>query len=160
MIMKKNRFLTNMLILLFGILVFNSCNEEENDKTGFVTFGANYHIANCLSTVTIYIDDENIGTLTKPTDTIINCGEESNITKELPIGIYSYKVEIFSERGPDCTKDITGTFKIFENQCEKIFIDYLQVFANQSECDQDVIISETEYLNAPNDPFTIIKIEI
>lgn len=161
--MKKNKFLTGILIFILGISIFNSCNKDKKDKTGFVTFGANYDIVNCISTVTIYIDNENIGTLNNPTNSIIDCGEESNITKELSIGEHSYNIEIRPENGTDgagCMKDINGTFIVSENKCEKIFIDYLQVFGTQSDCDQNVIISETQYQSAPNAPLTITEMKI
>jgi len=158
--MKKYRLVISTLIIFFGISIFNSCDKTEDSKTGFVTFGANYHIINCISTVTIYVDNEKIGTLTNPTDTIIDCGEESNITKELSIGEHSYKIEIRPASGTGCTKDIDGTFTISENECEKVFIDYLEVFSTQSDCDQNVIISETEYQNAPSDPFSITEMTI
>jgi len=96
-----------------------------------VTFGANYHIINCISAVTIYINNDKIETLTNPEDTIIVCGEESYITKELTPGIHSYKVEIRSEVGIGCTKDINGTFTISEDECKKNFIDYLEVLNTQ-----------------------------
>lgn len=158
--MKKNRLLISALIILLGFGIFNSCDKEEDKATGFVTFGANYHIINCISNVTIYVDNEKIGTLTNPTDTIIDCGEESNITKEFTIGNHSYKVEIRPETGTGCTKDINGTFTISENDCEKIFINYLEVFSSQSDCDKNVIISSTEYQNAPNDPLSITEMTI
>lgn len=110
--------------------------------------------------MTIYIDNENIGMLENSADTISDCGEEFNITKELSVGEHSYKVEIRPESGNGCTKDINGTLTISENKCEKIFIDYLQIFSSQSDCDQNVIISETEYRDAISDPFSITKIEI
>ena len=158
--MKMHKLVINTLIIFLGFTIVNSCDKAESDKTGFVTFGANYHIINCVSTVTIYIDNKNVGTLNNPTDSISDCGEESNITKKLSIGAHSYKVEIRPESGTGCTKDINGTFTISENGCEKFFIDYLKVFSNQSDCDQNVIISETEYQNAPNDPFTITDMKI
>ncbi len=126
--MKKNLFFKNLLIFILGITIFSACTKEENDKKGFVTFGANYHIINCITNVTIYVDHKKIGTLKNPTNTIKNCGEDTNITKELPIGKHSYKVEIRPEMGIGCTKDITGTFTISKDQCKKIFIDYLKVF--------------------------------
>jgi len=157
--MKKYLLLTSSLIILLGIIIIQSCNKVE-DETGFVTFGANYHIINCISNVMIYVDNEKIGTLTNSTDTIIDCGEESNITKELTIGDHSYKIEIRPETGTGCTKDIIGTFTIIKNECEKIFIDYLELFNNQSDCDQSVIISPSEFQNAPNDPFSITGMTI
>lgn len=158
--MKKYRLLKSVLIIFLGISIFESCNQKEDKETGFVTFGANYHIINCISKVTIYIDNVKIGTLINPTDTIKDCGEDSNITKELAVGNHSYKIEIRSETGTGCTKDINGVFTISKNKCEKIFIDYLKVFNNQSDCDQNVIISPTEYQSAPNDPFSITEMTI
>ncbi len=117
-------------------------------------------LINCISNVTIYIDNVKVGTLINPTDTIKDCGEESNITKELTVGNHSYKIEIRPETGTGCTKDINGTLTISKNKCEKVFIDYLKVFSNQSDCDQNVIVSPTEYQNAPNDPFSITEITI
>ena len=58
---------------------------------------------------------------------IDNCGEFENITKEISIGKHSYKVEIRPDNGAGCTKDISGTFEISENECKKIFIDYFQI---------------------------------
>lgn len=158
--MKKFRLVIHTLVIFLGLVTINSCDKADNDKKGFVTFGANYHIINCVTTVTIYVDDKNMGTLENPANSIMDCGEESNITKELSVGEHSYKIEIRPEIGSGCTKDIMGTFTISENSCEKIFIDYLQVFDGHFDCDQDVIISETEYKNAPNDPVTIAKIKI
>ncbi len=158
--MKKYILIISTLIVLFGGLILNSCNKPEDNKTGFVTFGANYHTINCISTVTIYVDNKQIGTLTSPTDTIISCGEKFNITKELSVGEHSYKIEIRPECGTGCTKDINKTFTISENNCEKVFIDYLKLFNNQTACSQNVIVSQTEYQNAPNDLFSIIEMTI
>lgn len=157
--MRQYRFLKSILIIILVISIFHSC-ENTTDESAFVTFGANYDIMNCISDVTIYVDNEKVGKLTHATDTIRNCGENGNITKELMIGIHSYKIEIRSETDTGCTKDINGTFSISKNECKKIFIDYNDVFNNQSVCDQNVIISPTEYENAPNDPLTIMEMTI
>ena len=118
--------------------------KKENEE-GYVTFGANYHTVNCISTVTMFLDGENIGTLQNPADAISECGEEKNLTKKILVGEHSYRVEI---RG--CfTKDITGTFVVSENECKKIFIDYYKIFGNQSNCDPNVIIDEEEYFKVP-----------
>lgn len=155
------RKLTIFALFLWGIFTLNSCDKPHNEKTGFVTFGANYHVINCISTVTIYVDNKKIGTLTTPTNAITDCGEAPNITKELAVGDHSYKIEIRPESGSaGCSKDINGVFTITENECEKIFIDYQKIFNNSSNCDQQVIISPTEYQNAPNDPFSITEMRI
>jgi len=98
------RFLKIALIILISSSIFNSC-KESTDDSAFVTFGANYHIMNCISNVTIYVENESIGKLTRSTDTIINCGDENNITKELTLGSHSYKIEIRPQSGSGCTKE-------------------------------------------------------
>lgn len=126
----KHGFISNFLIGFLLFSLFNSCDKTEIEKKGFVTFGANFHVVNCITTVTIFIENENVGTLTNFTNSINDCGEESNITRELSVGDYSYKVEIRPLSGSGCTKDIIGNFTISENQCEKVFIDYIEVFNN------------------------------
>ena len=98
---------------------------EKNE--GFVTFGANYHVMNCQSTVTVFLDGEKIGVLQSPVDIINDCGEEWNLNRKIAVGAHSYRVEI---RG-GCIKDVAGTFVVSENECIKIFIDYHQIFNPQ-----------------------------
>ena len=132
------------VIFINGVQVY--CHNNNENKEGYVTFGANYHVINCMSKVTVFLDGENIGTLQKSVDAILECGEPENLTKKISKGEHTYRIEI---RGC-CTKDISGTFVVSENECKKIFIDYYQLFANQPSCDQNVIISAKEYENAPN----------
>jgi hypothetical protein len=109
-----------------GLIFFvSSCDENlNNQKKGSVTFGANYHVINCITTVTIFLDGKNIGTLQHSVDAIENCGEDGNITKKVSIGEHSYKVEFRSgSGGSECTKDISGIFEISEDECKTIFID-------------------------------------
>ena len=130
--MKTIKVVGALLVVLVLTLSVSSCGEEQNDqKKGSVTFGANYHTINCITTVTIFLDEENIGTLQHPVDAIDNCGEAENITKEISSGKHSYKVEIRPESGSGCTKDISGTFEISENECMKVFIDYSQINFNE-----------------------------
>ena len=127
--MKTKRLIATIIIVFIGLTILSSsCNKDKTNKTGFVTFGANYNIINCITTVTIYVDNINIGTLKNFTDTISDCGEKSNITKELTVGEHSYKVEIRPKDGTGCTKDIYGSFTIKENECKKIFIDYKTIW--------------------------------
>jgi len=113
-------------------VVFISCSSDNvgkiEDRTGIVTFGANFHIINCITTVTIFLDSENIGTLQNPVDAIADCEETGNLTKEISVGKHTYRIEIRPLLGEGCKKDITGTFVISENECKKIFVDFLQVF--------------------------------
>ncbi|MCT4639410.1 MAG: hypothetical protein N4A72_17025 [Bacteroidales bacterium] len=156
----KLKYTNNIISLLLAIIILSACNDNDDKKTGYVTFGANYDIINCLSTATIFIDNKSIGVLNSPTSSISDCGEQSNLTTELVTGMHVYKIEIRPKEGAEFTKDINGMFTISEGECEKIFIDYQQVFKNPSGCDMDVIISETEYQNAPKDPLTIDYIRI
>lgn len=139
--------------------MLSTCDDDKDEGKGFVTFGANYHVINCISTVTIYLDDKQIGTLENPTDTILDCNEPGNITKEVSAGTHLFKVEIRSEGG-GCTKDIVGVFDIAENECQKIFIDYRYLFNKENDCDQVVIISEDEYKNAPDSQVSISDMTI
>jgi hypothetical protein len=141
-------------IFINGVQVYR--HNDNGSKEGYVTFGANYHLINCPSKVTIFLDGENIGTLQRPVNAIFECGEEENITKKILAGNHTYRVEIQGCGG----KNFTGAFTVPENECRKIFIDYYQIFGNQSKCNQDVVISQTEYENAPNHPLSIIDMKI
>jgi len=157
--MKNKKLIISGLICLGLTFIFSTCKDKvEEKKEGIVTFGANYHIINTPTTVTIFLDGENIGTLQKPIALINDCEEEGNITKTVEIGEHTYKIEIRSVFGEDCFKDLSGTFMIAEGECKKIFIDYSQIFDN--DCDQNVIICEKEFENAPDDPFSIIDMII
>ena len=116
-----------LLIVSIIMILLVSCDNDDSKTKGSVTFGANYGIINCITTVTVYIDNENIGNLSIPTDTITDCGLTGNITKDLTVGYHDYVVEIRPEIGTGCTKDISGSFEIYENECTKIFIDYLTI---------------------------------
>ncbi|NDW19073.1 hypothetical protein D0T53_09125 [Dysgonomonas sp. 216] len=157
--MKKTTFFIYLVTCVTLVFTTLSCDDDDDkDKPkGFVTFGANYNIVNCPTTVTIYLDGKKIGTLSDPVDNISDCDQEGTIAKEISVGEHSYKVEIRSES--NClTKDLTGKVVIFEDECEKIFIDYSQIF--DDVCNQDVIIDENEYEDAPNDRFAIHNMEI
>jgi len=112
------------LVILF---VAGSYTKEES-LYGSVTFGANYHVINCLVTVTIYIDHQKIGKLESYTNPLADCYQPDCITRTLPPGPHTYQVEIRGETGNTCMKDISGSFEIFENECERIFIDFFQIY--------------------------------
>ena len=111
--------------ILFLISIF-SCSKDDTKK-GTATFGANYNVINCITTVTVFIDGEKLGKLTFYTDTILYCGQPENLNKQLSVGPHDYKVEIRPITGIGCTKDIIGTISIIENECTKIFIDYRKI---------------------------------
>ncbi len=112
-----------LFIPIFLILIF-SCESENLNGNGTVTFGANFHIIDCISYVTVYVDDIELGTLQNSTNEITECNAPENLSKELTAGKHSYLVEIRPPIGTGCTKDISGTFTLVDNECEKIFIDY------------------------------------
>jgi hypothetical protein len=153
----SNLRLVKIIILL--IFAFSSCDENKNNN-GFVTFGANFNIINCISNITIYLDDKNTGTLQNPTDTIRDCGQEDCITREISVGKHSYKIEIQPESDVLYPLHIKDSFEIKENDCKKIFIDYLTLWNNSLDCNKKVIISDNEYKNAPDDPFMLGAMEI
>ena len=161
---KKNPFLrkvaVEMLCLVVISVVCSACYSGETKK-GYVTFGANSHVINCISQITVFLDDENIGTLQGSVDSISDCGMSGNLTKETFVGEHIYRVEVRPANGGEgcLKKDITGTFRVSEGECTTVFIDYYQLLGNNS-CDQDVIISETEYKNAPNDSLKILDMKI
>jgi len=92
--------------------------------------------------------------LQRPVNAISECGEIGTLTKKIPIGEHTYRIEIQGS----CEKNITGTFVVSENECEKIFIDYYQIF--NTNCDKDVIISQREYENTQNQRVAIIDMKI
>lgn len=143
-------------LFMCSVLLFASCAEIKKTEKATVTFGANSHLVNCTSTVSIYLNGGYIGTLENSVDTIADCNETGCMTKQIAPGEHSYKIEI---RG-GCIKDVYGTFTVFENECKKILVDYLQIFNNQNECDKDVIISDAEYETAPNAAVSIVDMEI
>ena len=163
--MKRNKSIIGLLICLGLAFVFSSC---EDKKEAYVTFGANYHVLNCPVTVTVFLNGENIGTLQNSVDAINDCGEAGNITKKIGVGTHNFDVVAISSYDTNdflyenlngingCTKYFKGTFTVSENECKKIFFD----FDNQSNCNQNVIISKTEYENAPNDFLEIIDMKI
>lgn len=120
----KKFFILATVISFAAIWV--GCSKDES-KNGSVTFGANYDVINCMTTVTIFIDGNKIGKLESPIHEITNCGQPENITKEIPAGEHSYKVEIRPLEGSGCTKDLSGTVLIKENECTKVFIDYFKI---------------------------------
>jgi len=141
------------VIFINGVQVY--CHNDGKKEEGYVTFGANYHIINAPTTVTVFLDGENIGTLQNSVDAISECGEERNLTKKISVGEHIYRVEIRPAGNQtqgviQTVKVVNGTFTVTKNECKKIFIDYYQIFGNQSNCDRDVIISKTEYENAPD----------
>jgi len=121
--MKKLAF--SIILCLFLIIGF-TCNKSVTPK-GTVSFGANYGVINCITSVTIYVDNNKIGVLGSTIDNITDCGQNGTITKDLSVGQHSYKVEIRPLSGIGCTKDITGTIQIVENECSKVFIDYYTI---------------------------------
>jgi len=114
-------------ILSASFLVITiSCDKIETKK-GKVSFGANYGVINCPTNVTIYVDNKNIGILESPIENLTDCGQAGSLTKDLSIGQHNYKVEIRPLSGVGCTKDLTGSIQIDENECTKVFVDFYTI---------------------------------
>ena len=114
-----------VFVILIGLLAI-TCDKIDNKK-GTVAFGANYHVIDCITTVTVFIDDEKLGTLTSYVDRINDCQQAGTLTKDLSVGKHSYKVEIRPLAGTGTTKDLTGTIQMDENDCIIVFIDYYTI---------------------------------
>ena len=77
-------------------------------------------------------------------------------------------LNITQQGGPNlanciCYTNVSYTInEIFENEVNVIFINGEQVYCHnsQSNCDKNVIISQIEYENAPNDPVSIVDMKI
>jgi hypothetical protein len=121
----RKHFITG---LFFLFVVFSSCTKS---GTGNVSFGANYDLINCITTVKVYVDGEMKGKLENPSHTITDCNQPQNLNLVLPTGIHHYRVEIRPLEGTGCSKDIEGSFRLNENDCKKIFIDYTKIEWNK-----------------------------
>ncbi len=119
--MKLFKYAISGLFLLFFLF---SCIKP---GTGAVSFGANYDIINCITTVTIYVDGENMGQLKNPSMGVSSCNQPENLNLKLPAGDHHYRIEIRPLEGTGYSKDIVGNFKLNENDCIKIFIDYAKI---------------------------------
>jgi hypothetical protein len=121
----KSKFLLSIISIFFILTI--SCDNEDLNGEGTVTFGANFHIIDCITYVTVYVDGEELGTLQNSTTEITECNSPENLSKDLPAGKHNYLVEIRPDLGTGCTKDISGSFTLVDNECEKIFIDYNEI---------------------------------
>ena len=117
--------LNNLFILFILLTLITSC--EKQDNVGQVTFGANYHVINCITTVDIYIDEQYLGQLQNFTNEITKCDQPENLSKKLSTGDHSYKIEIRPLQGVGCTKDILGEFSLSKNECYIVFVDYFKI---------------------------------
>ncbi len=89
-----------------------------------------------------------------------------NVTHSLVNGV----LNITQQGSPNqancvCHSDVSYTIEgISQSEVNVIFINSEQVYChndnNQSNCDKDVIISQTEFQNAPNDLYEILDVEI
>lgn len=115
------------ILPLFLLLIAFTCDKIET-KEGTVSFGANYGVINCPTTVTIYVDSKKIGVLEAPLDNLATCGQIGSLTKDISFGQHTYKAEIRPPTGVGCTKDLTGTFQVNEeNKCAKLFFDFYTI---------------------------------
>jgi hypothetical protein len=119
--MKKLSF---WILPLFLLLIAFTCDKIQT-KEGTVSFAANYGVINCPTTVTIYVDSKKIGVLESSLDNLSTCGQIGSLTQDISFGQHTYKAEIRSLTGVGCTKDLTGTFQLNEeNKCAKLFFDF------------------------------------
>jgi hypothetical protein len=119
--MKKIGFF--LLSVIFLVLI--TC-DKISIKKGSVSFAASYEIIDDPSTVKVFVDDINIGILVSPVDTLSNSGQSISLTKELPIGQHSYDIQIVPLSQVGCFRNLTGTFQVYENECTKVYRDFIK----------------------------------
>ena len=123
----KNRILCFIVIILVAV----SCNKnDDKEEFGQMSFASNYHIINCIAKVSVYIDDAYIADITMPSDSIIACGLDGNVTKQVNVGLHTYKVLIGENENGECYEEVTGTVQVSADECKKIFIDLKPLFDN------------------------------
>ena len=130
------------LIILLTIGMFMlACNKEDDNTTnngsspsnptkGQVTFAANFEEANCPTETSVYINDTTLlGIITISHDTVIECGIEGNLTKELDPGIYDFKIQIIADI-PHGTQEVTfdQSINILAGECKKMYLNCSQFF--------------------------------
>lgn len=119
--MRKKLFL---IIISFVLTIAISCENDEEEQYGTVTFGANYHIVNSSIKVSVIVDRKILSSTLSSTNEINECGAEGNFTYDFEPGEHSYIVKIKKENGEPYMDDLTGTFNIEAEDCEKILIDF------------------------------------
>lgn len=117
------RFLVGIVFLT----AWYSCEDPDDDNMGTVLFAANYHVINCITEPRVYIDEEYVGTITIPADSVVECNSESGVRKDLELGLHSYKIEIRPLGGSGCLSDIEGEIWVEQGTCETVFVDYFEI---------------------------------
>lgn len=116
-----------LLLAIVSMLLLSACEDESSEQMGTVTFGANYGIVNCPVTVEVFIESGYAGEITFTSDTLTTCDLPGNVTKELSVATYAYRVEIRPLSGTGCMKDVTGRVEIRKDHCTKVFIDFREI---------------------------------
>ncbi len=131
-IIKMKKFILSPILLAF--VLFLSCeSNNENEKFGQMSFASNYHIINCITKVSVYIDDVYIADITEPSDSILTCGINGNVTKQVIVGTHTYKVLIGNDENEACYKEVTGSVEISSNECKTFFINVREIFDNHGK---------------------------
>ncbi len=118
----------NMLLsLLVVVLGLVSCVKNNDENYGQMSFASNYNIVNCALKVSVYIDDIYVGDISQPSDSIVACGLQGNVTKSVSVGEHTYKIVLSGDSDEGCSGEMTGSVQVEENECEKIFINVADV---------------------------------
>ena len=118
------------ILFLYFLLIGNGCKKEKKDEKGNVTFGANYQTINTSVKVSISIDGIDKGALTNFCNAVVECNANGNITVELETGDHTYAVDIVEIATNGQLANLTGSFNIENEECEKIFIDCTKIQIN------------------------------
>jgi len=110
-----------ILLFVVAVTILSGCESNNND-IGEVSFYTDAQAwLNCGPFgVHVYIDGEKKGTLINPViDIQPDCGDSSTLTVQLQEGYHTYFAE------GDCADlEWEGNFKIIQNHCTLIFLDF------------------------------------
>jgi hypothetical protein len=131
-----------------------------------ITFtGCDTGVHNAMEPLFHYVDVKftSNGVLITHHNLVVNCAFDTVlVTQTFENGVLT----ITAQGEPNsancvCITDVSYTISgISENEIDKIVINGTSVWASKSNCDKNVIISATEFENAPNDDVTIIDMKI
>ncbi len=117
----------NILSILIVILTFTvGC--EKNDETGEILFCTNSHIANCVFSIEISVDNTVVGILTAASEyssTTCSCPESAFIGMivEIETGSHTYYAKELNCVATNRMNDWSGTIDVRNNSCKTVVLD-------------------------------------
>jgi len=157
------------ILLVLGVLLTVSCEKkEQKPQVSKVTFTPCKQevLQSSKSSGNVEVEFTGNGVQIKYYNFEVSCDFTTvNVTHTFVNGVLNITQQGFpNEADCICYTDVSYTISgILQKEVNVIFINGIQVYChngNPSNCDQDVIISQTEYENAPNSPVFIDDMKI